>query len=109
MSRTTSHALGQSAAFRSLDETELGRLASACGERTYAAGEIVFLRGDAGDCMYVVASGSVAVSLSADDGRDVLLAVLKPHHHFGELVLVDDGPRVATVTTRTRSVLVVVP
>lgn len=109
MSRTTSHALGQSAAFRSLDESELGRLASACAERSYGTGEIVFLRGDAGDCMYVVASGSVAVSLSSTDGRDVLLAVLRPYHHFGELVLVDDGPRVATVTARTRSLLVVLP
>jgi len=109
MSRTTSSALSQSAAFRSLDEAELDRLASACGERTYGPGEIVFLRGDAGDCMYVVASGSVAVSLSSADGRDVLLAVLGANHHFGELVLVDDGPRVATVTARKRSVLVVVP
>jgi len=109
MSRTTSSALSQSAAFRSLDEAELDRLASACGERAYGPGEIVFLRGDAGDCMYVVASGSVAVSLSSADGRDVLLAVLGANHHFGELVLVDDGPRVATVTARKRSVLVVVP
>lgn len=109
MTRTTSHALGQSAVFRSLDESELDRLAGACGTRTFGPGEIVFLRGDAGDCMYVVASGSVAVSLSSGDGRDVLLAVLGPHHHFGELVLVDDGPRVATVTARTRSALVVVP
>jgi CRP/FNR family transcriptional regulator, cyclic AMP receptor protein len=109
MSRTTSHALGQSAVFRSLDESELGRLAAACGARTYGPGEIVFLRGDGGDCMYVVSSGSFAVSLSSGDGRDVLLAVLGPHNHFGELVLVDDGPRVATVTARTSSVLVVVP
>src|SRR5688572_26312217 len=107
MSRTTLHALGRSAAFRSLDEPELGRLASACGERTYGPGEIVFLRGDAGDCMYVVASGSVAVSLSSADGRDVLLAVLAAHRHFGELALVDDGPRVATVTARSKTVLVV--
>jgi len=109
MSRTTLHALGRSAAFRSLDEPELGRLASACGERTYGPGEIVFLRGDAGDCMYVVASGSVAVSLSSGDGRDVLLAVLAAYQHFGELALVDDGPRVATVTARSKAVLVVLP
>ena len=69
----------------------------------------MFLRGDPGDCMYVVAAGAVAVSLSSVAGRDVLLAVLGPNQSFGELALVDDGPRVATVTARTRSVLVVVP
>ncbi len=106
---TIVHALGQSDAFRSLDESELDRLASACATHTYGPGELVFLRGDSGDCMYVVASGAVAVSLSSVGGRDVLLAVLGPHQTFGELALVDDGPRVATVTARLTSVLVVVP
>ena len=109
MTSTTVRALSQSDVFRSLDEAELVRLASACGQRTYGRGELVFLRGDPGDCMYVVAAGAVAVSLSSVGGRDVLLAVLGPHQSFGELALVDDGPRVATVTARTRSVLVVVP
>lgn len=109
MTSTTMRALSQSDVFASLDEAELVRLASACGQRTYGRGELVFLRGDPGDCMYVVAAGAVAVSLSSVGGRDVLLAVLGPNQSFGELALVDDGPRVATVTARTRSVLVVVP
>ena len=109
MTSTTLRALSQSDVFRSLDEAELVRLASACGQRSYGRGELVFLRGDPGDCMYVVAAGAVDVSLSSSTGRDVLLAVLGPNQCFGELALVDDGPRVATVTARTRSVLVVVP
>ena len=109
MTSTTTHALSQSDLFRSLDETELVRLASSCGQRTYGPGELVFLRGDPGDCMYVVAAGAVEVSLSSVGGRDVLLAVLDPYQSFGELALVDDGPRVATVTARTRTVLVSVP
>jgi CRP/FNR family transcriptional regulator, cyclic AMP receptor protein len=106
---TTVRALSQSDVFRSLDETELGRLASACGERTFRPGELVFLRGDPGTCMYVVAAGSVEVSMASVDGRDVLLAVLGPGRTFGELALVDNGPRVATVTAREPSVLVTVP
>ena len=109
MSSATALTLSRSAVFGSLDGTELDRLASACGTRTYGPGDIVFLRGDDGDCMYVVASGAVAVSLSSVDGRDVLLAVLGPGKAFGELALVDGGPRVATVTARTTTVLVVVP
>jgi CRP/FNR family transcriptional regulator, cyclic AMP receptor protein len=109
MTSTTVRALSQSDVFRSLDEAELVRLASACGQRTYGRGELVFLRGDPGDCMYVIAAGAVAVSMSSVGGRDLLLAVLGPNQSFGELALVDDGPRVATVTARSRSVLVVVP
>jgi CRP-like cAMP-binding protein len=106
---TTAQALSQSAVFRSLDETELDRLAAACGRRTFGAGEMVFLRGEAGDCMYVVAEGTVAVTLASVDGRDLLLAVLGAGRSFGELSLVDRRPRVATVTARERSVLVTVP
>jgi CRP/FNR family cyclic AMP-dependent transcriptional regulator len=101
--------LGQSDVFCSLDEAERSRLASACRARAYGAGEVVFLRGDRGDCMYVVASGTVSISLAGDDGRDVLLAVLGPYATFGELAVVDSGPRVATVTARAACVLVAVP
>ncbi|MDQ1629487.1 MAG: family transcriptional regulator, cyclic receptor protein [Actinomycetota bacterium] len=95
--------------FASLDRPELSALAGTCSDHSYGAGEIVCLRGDTRDCMYVVAVGSVAVSLSAEDGRDVLLAVLGPCDSFGELAIVDGGPRVATITARTRTTLVVVP
>jgi CRP/FNR family cyclic AMP-dependent transcriptional regulator len=106
---TVAGALGRSDVFCSLDEAELVRLADRCHERSLGSGEIVFLRGDHGDCMYVVAAGSVAVSLSARSGRDVLLAVLQPFQTFGELAVLDGGPRVATVTSREKSALVVVP
>jgi CRP/FNR family transcriptional regulator, cyclic AMP receptor protein len=76
---TLAGALGRSDVFCSLEESELVRLADRCHERSLGSGEIVFLRGDQGDCMYVVAAGSVAVSLSARSGRDVLLAVLQPY------------------------------
>lgn len=109
MTSSTAHTLSQSDVFCSLDEAGLDRLASACARHTFGAGEIVFLRGDPGDGMYVVESGSVAVSLAGRDGRDVLLAVLGPGESFGELAVVDGGPRVATVTARSRTVLVVVP
>lgn len=107
--RSTAHALSQSDVFCSLDDVELARLASACGQRTYDAGELVFLRGDRGDCLYVVESGAVAVSLASENGRDVLLAILGRHQTFGELAVVDGGPRVATVTAREPTVLVAVP
>ena len=95
--------------FASLAEPDLVSLSATCGERSYGPGQIVFLRGDPGECMYVVARGEVAVSLAAENGRDVLLAVLKVGDAFGELAVVDSGPRVATVTARTPTSLVVIP
>lgn len=109
MSTAAEHTLRQADAFFSLDGSELGRLASVCLTRSYGAGQLVCLRGDPGDCMYVVASGTVAVSLAGDGGRDVLLAMLGPYATFGELAVVDGGPRVATVTAHGACALVVVP
>jgi len=101
--------LARSDAFQSLDQLELDRLASVCRVRRYAAGAPVFLRGDHGDSMFVVGSGAVGVSVGLEDGRDVLLAVLRPFQTFGELAVIDGGPRVATVMARDATVLVEVP
>jgi CRP/FNR family transcriptional regulator, cyclic AMP receptor protein len=106
---TIASVLARSDVFGSLDEVELAALAAGSHERTYGPGELVFLRGDDGESMYVVASGRIAVSLASVDGRDLLLAILRPGQSFGELAVVDEGPRVATVTARERSVLIVVP
>jgi CRP-like cAMP-binding protein len=95
--------------FHSLTTDQCATLAIACRTRRYGRHELVFLRGDPGACMYVVATGAVDVSVSSTSGRDVLLAVLGPAQTFGELAVVDGGPRVATVRARGETQLVVVP
>ena len=64
---------------------------------------------DVGGGMFLVGEGSVALSVSSADGGEVTLAVLKPPQTFGELAVVDDGPRAATATARTASFVVCIP
>jgi MFS family permease len=76
-----------------LEPPQLERLASAAESVTVAAGNVVIAAGDAGDRFYVVRSGRLAVSAGAERAAD-----LGPGDGFGEIALLRDVPRTATVT-----------
>jgi len=102
-------ALRRSDVFASLDPSELDRIAGACRVRGLGKDETVFSRGDTGGGMYLVAQGSVSLTVTSIDGGQVVLAVVVPPQTFGELAIIDGGARVATATTRQPSVLVCIP
>ena len=54
-------------------------------------------QGDVGDRFYLVRSGRVRVRRSTDDGTEVLLGEIGTGEYFGEMALLSDAPRVATV------------
>ena len=60
-------------------------------------GDTLFERGDPGDALYVVASGRARVIGKDSSGREISLAVLKRSEHFGDIALLSDVPRTATV------------
>lgn len=65
---------------------------------TLRARDVLFHAGDSGDGCYVVRSGVVKASVVARDGQERLLAVLGPGSLIGELSLIDDEPRSATIS-----------
>lgn len=64
--------------------------------RRYSAGEIVFREGDQPDALYLIRSGSVTVSKDVS-GRDVVLSYVSAGNYVGEMALLNDTPRTATV------------
>ncbi|CAG0984512.1 Cyclic AMP receptor protein [Rhodocyclaceae bacterium] len=75
-------------------------------EREYLAGEIVFDEGEEGHAIYIVLDGEVLIRRQGDpDGA--CIAVLGPGTFFGELALLDDGPRSAQAVATKSSRLVV--
>jgi CRP/FNR family transcriptional regulator, cyclic AMP receptor protein len=83
--------------FSHLDETGQEALAALLTRQTIKANEPVFWIGDHGDTMYIVEQGRVAVTAPDARGDHVLLDTLGPGGVFGELSLLDGGPRSATV------------
>lgn len=87
--------------FRGLGDAELRAVAEAASRRSYRTGAFVFLEGDPGDRLFVLAEGVVKVFVSSPEGEEMILATLRPPDVFGELAAIDGGPRSASVQAMT--------
>ena len=83
--------------FQGLDRDELARFGELVRERAYPKGSVILFQDDPGDSLFILRTGRVKVVLIGEDGREVILGVLEPGAHFGELALIDDQPRSAHV------------
>jgi CRP-like cAMP-binding protein len=77
--------------------------------RRYAKGEVIFLQGEPGTCLYLVAAGQVKIALTSAEGDEVELARLGPGEFFGELALLDGEPRSADAIATAPTELLLLP
>lgn len=94
--------------FDALDAAGLELLARASSLRHAPRGSIVLHEGDHTDNIYFVVNGGLKVLVADDDGREVILSILGPGELFGEMGVLDDHPRSATVVATQSSDLVVI-
>jgi CRP/FNR family cyclic AMP-dependent transcriptional regulator len=91
-----------------LSRDDLMDLAASARRRSYAKGQVIFHRDDPGDSLHIIVKGEVRVVLPSPEGEEVTLALLAPGDFFGDLCLLDGGPRSATtVAVETTETLVV--
>jgi ATP-binding cassette subfamily B protein len=100
--------------FRNLNDGQQAMLAATLSTERWPAGREVFRQGDRGDKLYVIARGTVTVNLRANAEKDEsdeekLMAVLEDGDYFGEIALIEDAPRTATIRTRTDCVFLTLP
>ncbi|HEU5330418.1 MAG TPA: Crp/Fnr family transcriptional regulator [Thermomicrobiales bacterium] len=79
-----------------LPDDELDRLAQRARPRQYRAGTIIFHRDDPGAALHIITAGLVKLVLTSLEGREVTVGILRPGDFFGELALLDGGPRSAS-------------
>ena len=82
--------------FAGMDRRQSEQIARLLKERRFTKGETVIMEGSGGAAFFIIASGEAKVS-----SKGVNLATLGPGEHFGEVALIDGGPRSATVTAAT--------
>ncbi len=89
------------ALFRGVDTDDVAKVVSRMGSSHCRAGEVIFGQGDPGRLLYILLEGNVKIGCSADDGRQNLFSILGPSEMFGELSLLDPGPRMSSATALT--------
>lgn len=85
--------------FQHLTETQLEDLAAQARELSFRKHAVLMTEGDAGESMYVIKSGSVKVFVSDDEGRELVLYQQGMGAVIGDISLLDDEPRSASVST----------
>ncbi|HZU69381.1 MAG TPA: cyclic nucleotide-binding domain-containing protein [Ktedonobacteraceae bacterium] len=85
--------------FSGLDKKELRELARSVQERTYSPGTVIVKQGDTGSGLYIITKGRVHITQVSDPDRpEKDLATAGPGEVIGEMALLDDLPRSATMT-----------
>jgi CRP/FNR family transcriptional regulator len=96
--------------FVGLDKKELRHIASSCQERKFPSGSVLMQQGDTGTGLFVITSGHVKVTRTADpEHPEEDLSAMGPGEVLGEMALLDDLPRSATVTAVDDVVALLLP
>ena len=85
--------------FADLTKREVQQIARLFKQRRFAEGETVVKEGSGGAAFFVIESGEATIYI-----RGKKHSTLKPDDYFGEIALIDEGPRMATITAASELV-----
>ncbi len=92
----TAEMLSRVPMFAGIDRKQLAKLVERMSERTFAEGETALEEGRGGAGFWLIETGNANVSIGGSQVR-----TLGPGDYFGEIALIDDGPRSASVVAAT--------
>jgi len=91
--------------FATLSPNELEYLLKQLEKETHPPNTVIFWMDEPGDKLYVIEKGTVRISYSNKEGKEITLRNLSENTFFGELSLLDGGPHTATARTLTETTL----
>jgi CRP/FNR family transcriptional regulator, cyclic AMP receptor protein len=94
--------------FCELTPSMLERISTYIKKRSVAKGATIFEKGDDGLGLIGVVSGSVKITVTSADGRDIVLNIIRPGEVFGEIALLDGRARTANATAMSDCELIVI-
>ena len=94
--------------FTGLEDGGLDAIAKHAVTRGFSKNVILINEGDPGNTLYIILSGKVKVFLRNEQGKEVILTYQGPGEYFGEMALIDEEPRSASVMTLEPSKFLVI-
>src|SRR5210317_2380470 len=89
--------------FQGLSQEELEALGESSTSRAFPKNTVFIHENDPADSLFVIESGKVKVYCSDKNGKEFIMNTLGPGDYFGELALLDDATRSASVRTVEKS------
>ena len=105
---TTAEILGEIPFFALLDEAERAALAERVDHASFTKGKDIFKANEPGGSLYVVVKGAVELWFKKDSGEKVVVETARSGDFFGEISLLDGGPRTANATCVDDAEMIVV-
>jgi len=101
LAREAEDVLSRNPFFKGLEPFYLRDFIAKADKRTYPSGTQIISEGDPGDSIFFILAGKAVVTLYGEEGREIVVAVLKEGDIFGEMSIIDDLPRSANVESTT--------
>lgn len=98
MTENISTALKQITLFSDLPDENIAQLVEKVKEQNVSSGEILFREGDKGDSLYFILSGQLEIFRGGDGADKTTLAILGKGEYFGEMAILEEKPRTASVS-----------
>jgi len=97
LSRVTRDQVCKVPLFSDLSDDMLEMMVRASTVMEFARNKVIFHEHEHGTSLFIILKGMVKVSLVRPDGKEAILAILRPGEFFGEMALLDNRPRSASV------------
>jgi len=91
--------------FAELDEQSLAELSAKCRRSVHKRNTVLMTEGESGDTLFIIESGSAKVYVSDDSGEEMVLYIKDAGEYIGDLALLDNEPRSASVATLEKTIV----
>ena len=91
--------------FSKMQDADVAQISDQCIRRECRKDQVILVEEDVGQTLFIILKGTVKITRTSDEGREVIITILKSGDFFGELSLLDGKGRSATVVAMEESEL----